>query len=764
MSTRCKSTSLAASAVLVGLVFWVPRPAASIEAGTDTKPLERVDVVDLSDRVRVQVDGGRPVSYTMATSLEPIRVTVELPGFSKGKDLHPLGINKPPLLEVIPSEVSKPQPAVQLVFRLASRVTPEARAEGTRFIIDFPKGQPSGEAATPAASTGVQGQPTAGGQAQPDPQLMLKTTNTPATKVTKVEVQRDEDEATVVIHGDGEFHYDIKRLNQDRLIVDLANVTSPLRLQVLPVDHPLLKQIRVGQHAQKIRLVLDLPKPSIYSVRSQEQSLTVRLTGFARSEGPGDSARAADAGVPGSSDQVDRVAAAGPIPVPTGLGRPELPPRLAQMAPEVKGAMEPEEPPRYVGRRISLDFQAADITNVLRLIADVSGFNIVVGEGVKSKVTMKLVSVPWDQALDMLLKMNNLGMIREGNIVWIDTLANIAGQQEQTARAKDTKARAEDLIVEVIYIQNIEAQSLMTSIRQFVGPRGMLMVNQATNAVIVRDTETQLAVLRKAIRELDLQLPQVQIEARIVQANTTYARSLGIQWGLSNVHQLGNGNIVAFRGQGTSSSSDPVGGQTNQFLVNLPATVSGLTTTPAAGFTFGRASAALLDLRLSAGEALGLTKTISAPRIITMDKRQAKISQGSSIPYQTTSLQGTQTTFVDANLELQVTPQIPSRDPREIGKNVWLQIKATNNAPGQQTNAGPIINRREAQTQVLVKDGETIVMGGVFVDEQTNSMTGVPWLSRIPVVGWLFKNKTETISKQELLIFLTTSIVRAPSS
>lgn len=377
---------------------------------------------------------------------------------------------------------------------------------------------------------------------------------------------------------------------------------------------------------------------------------------------------------------------------------------------------------------------------------------------------MKLVSVPWDQALDMLLKMNNLGIVREGSIVWIDTLANISGQQEQTARAKDTKARAEDLVIEVIYIQNIEAQTLMTSIRQFVSGRGMLMVNQSTNAVIVRDTETHLAALRKAIRELDLQLPQVQIEARIVQANTTYARSLGIQWGLSNVQQLTNGNIVAFRGQGTSSGTDPVGGQTNQFLVNLPATVSGLTATPAAGFTFGRASAALLDLRLSAGEALGLTKTISAPRIITMDKRQAKISQGSSIPYQTTSLQGTQTTFVDANLELMVTPQIPSRDPREIGKNVWLQIKATNNAPGQQTNAGPIINRREAQTQVLVKDGETIVMGGVFVDEQTNSMTGVPWVSRIPVIGWLFKNKTETISKQELLIFLTTSIVRSPTS
>lgn len=326
MSTRRKSVSMVASTVWLSLMMWVPCPAASIETGSDTKPLERVDVVDLGDRIRVQVDGGRPVSYTMTTSLEPLRVTVELPGFSQGKGLHPLGINKPPLLEVIPSEVSKPQLAVQLVFRLASRVTPDARAEGTRFIIDFPKAQSPGETAPAAASTAMQGRPAASGQTQGVAQLMLKTTNAPATKVTKVEVQRDEDEATVVIHGDGEFHYDIKRLNQDRLIVDLADVTSPLRLQVLPVDHPLLRQIRVGQHAQKVRLVLDLPKPSIYSVRSQQRSLTVRLTGFARSERPEDSTRAADAGIARSSGQVDRLTATEPTSVPAGLGRPEAPP------------------------------------------------------------------------------------------------------------------------------------------------------------------------------------------------------------------------------------------------------------------------------------------------------------------------------------------------------------------------------------------------------------------------------------------------------
>jgi type IV pilus assembly protein PilQ len=156
-----------------------------------------------------------------------------------------------------------------------------------------------------------------------------------------------------------------------------------------------------------------------------------------------------------------------------------------------------------------------------------------------------------------------------------------------------------------------------------------------------------------------------------------------------------------------------------------------------------------------------LSKVIAAPKITTLDKREAKISQGESIPFQTTSLQGTQTTFVDANLELNVTPQITSRDPKEEGKRILMRVRATRNAVGARSNpAGPSIDRREATTQVIVRDGETMVIGGVFVDTQGNNVQGVPYLSRMPVLGWLFKNKSETVSKQELLIFLTPSIIK----
>jgi type IV pilus assembly protein PilQ len=413
---------------------------------------------------------------------------------------------------------------------------------------------------------------------------------------------------------------------------------------------------------------------------------------------------------------------------------------------------------RYVGRRISLDFQQADISNVLRLIAEVSGFNMVVGEGVKSKVTMKLVSVPWDQALDMILKMNGLGKIRQGNILWIDSLANLAKQQNEEASARDAKVKAEQLVDRVFYIRNLQAMELMTSLRQYLSPRGLMQMSQGSNALVVRDTESQIGVMKQLVDGLDLEVPQVQIEARIVQADTTYSRSLGVQWGIQNVNQLGSSFGVAnFK----TGNTGPFGGQTSNFLVNLPATVGGLTSTPGVGFTIGRTDGALLDVRLSAGELLGLSKVIASPKVTTLDKREAKISQGESIPFQTTSLQGTQTTFVDANLELNVTPQITSRDPKETGKLIMMKVRATRNAVGARSNpAGPSIDRREANTQVNIRDGETMVIGGVFIDSQRNTVTGIPYLSRVPVLGWLFKQKTEDVSKQELLIFLTPTIVK----
>jgi type IV pilus assembly protein PilQ len=597
----------------------------------------------------------------------------------------------------------------------------------------------------------------------------------PAETLTRIEVQPGADDIRVVISGDGQLAHEVTRLDERRLMIDIPRVASTIRKPVIAVNHRMLKQVRLGSHADRVRVVFDLAGTAEYSVEPQGTHLLVILR-----ESPN---KGKDAEIPPhrteALDPIESEDAAMP-PVQayriaresqratTALRRSSTkfhvqPVQMTSGTDAVEASTPKEDlvvgETRYIGRRISLDFQQADISNVLRLIAEVSGFNMVVGEGVKSKVTMKLVSVPWDQALDMILKMNGLGKIRQSNILWIDSLANIAKQQNEEAQAKDAKTKAEELVDRVFYIRNLQVQELMTSLRQYLSPRGLMQMSQGSNALIVRDTETKIGVMKQLIDGLDLEVPQVQIEARVVQADTTYSRSLGVQWGIQNVNQLGPSFGVANFKTGNTGA---FGNQASNFLVNLPATVGGLVATPTVGFTIGKTDGALLDMRLSAGELLGLSKVIAAPKVTTLDKREAKISQGESIPFQTTSLQGTQTTFVDANLELNVTPQITSRDPKEVGKQIMMKVRATRNAVGARSNpAGPSIDRREANTQVIIRDGETMVIGGVFIDTQNNSVVGIPYLSRVPVLGWLFKQKTEAVAKQELLIFLTPTIVKS---
>jgi type IV pilus assembly protein PilQ len=761
-----------------GVLLQTPASAAIPDTGA------RLSVTDQGDRVRVEVEADHPIPYTVSTSSKPPAVTVDLQGVTQSEGLRREHVDLFPVKDITPTSVDKPVPAVRLQVSLTALVFPEISRDGNRLLLDFSKKQ--GEPETAGLGSAV-GHTPAAQQPVGDQDSNHTAGLTPATTLNKVDVQRRDQDVIVVLRGDGGFRYDVTQVDRQRLVLDLYDVGTAFGARAVPVEHELLKQIRVGRHANKVRLVFDLSRPVHYMLTPSLSQLAVRLVDE-RTEAGAPAGRlitidtSAVQHSASSKEQEkeitvprslsgDRLPNQG-IAIPAALhnavvGRPEQP-RLAQMAPDEKAPAQAEPAEelgqrRYVGRRISMDFQQADISNVLRLIAEVSGFNIVVGENVKSKVTMKLVGVPWDQALDMLLKMNNLGMIREGNIVWIDSLSNLSRQQDEEAKAKESKSKAEDLVTEVIYIRNLQAQEVQTTLRPYLTPRGQLNVSAGSNLLVIRDTPSNVAIFRKLVEGLDLEVPQVQIESRIVQADTTYIRSLGIQWGYANLNTLASGKVVNLRGQGGGGSAavqDAFGSQTSQFLVNLPATVTGLSSVPAVGLTFGLAPD-VLDLRLSAGELLNLAKVIAAPKIITLDKREARIEQGESIPFQTISLQGTQTTFVDANLTLQVTPQITSRDPKETSKQILLRVRATRNAVGTRSNpAGPSIDKREATTQVLVRDGETMVIGGIFVDNQTNFSQGVPWLSRIPVIGWFFKSKTESINKQELLIFLTPTIIK----
>ncbi|MEQ1627813.1 MAG: secretin N-terminal domain-containing protein, partial [Nitrospira sp.] len=357
----------------------------------------------------------------------------------------------------------------------------------------------------------------------------------PAQTVTKIEVRPEGDEVTVVVRGDGKLFSSARLLDDTRLVVDLISVSSALKSPHVSGQHQLLRKVRVGYHADKVRLVFELLGRPSFSVTPVGHDVLVSLkprtvganalpvnavSSTAGSIADPVGIGASDFTDPGQVVPRETRAKKGQV---MGPAQGKFKVRTIQMATEsatpesdARGDDLVAGQTRFAGRRVSLDFQQADITNILRLIAEVSGFNIVVGEGVKAKVTMKLVSVPWDQALDMLLKMNGLGMIRQGTIVWVDTLTNIAKQQDEEARAKEAKTKAEELVDRVFYIRNIQAQELQTALRQYLSPRGVMNISAGSNALIVRDTETKLAVMKQLVDGLDLQVPQVQIEARIV--------------------------------------------------------------------------------------------------------------------------------------------------------------------------------------------------------------------------------------------------------
>ena len=299
-----------------------------------------------------------------------------------------------------------------------------------------------------------------------------------AQTLTRIDVQRGTDDIRVVISGDGRLAHEVRRLDERRLMIDIPGVASVIRNPVILVNHQILKQVRLGYHADRVRLVLDLAGSATYLVEPQGTNLIVTLregagtdmvanTDSYRGEAVKNITSENPVMLPVQADATSRAAQRAMAAVHRSSTKFHV--QSVQMTSEADSGTKslPKEDlvvgeTRYVGRRISLDFQQADISNVLRLIAEVSGFNMVIGEGVKSKVTMKLVSVPWDQALDMILKMNGLGKIRQSNILWIDSLANIAKQQTEAAQALDAKVRAEPLVERVFYIRNLQAQELMT--------------------------------------------------------------------------------------------------------------------------------------------------------------------------------------------------------------------------------------------------------------------------------------------------------------
>lgn len=418
----------------------------------------------------------------------------------------------------------------------------------------------------------------------------------------------------------------------------------------------------------------------------------------------------------------------------------------------------------YRGQFVSFDFKDADVRDVLRILADISGFNFVIARGVTGKVTLKLMNVPWDLALDIILEDAGLGAEVEGNVIKVAPIAALQARQTQLQQTLKTKEAIEPLITRQVFVNYAKAEEIRPLAEPLLSSRGDIKIDARTNSLLVTDTEARISGIEQMVKSLDTITPQVLIESRIVQATLDFTRELGVQWGTNYRASAATGNptgaffpsSVQVGGVGVGNPG-PFGTIGDNFIVDLPAAV-GTGAGGALGIVLGSLTGAFdLDIRLSALENRGDGRILSSPKVLTLDNQPARVEQGVSIPFLSVSAAGTQTQFVDATLRLEVTPHV-TNDGR-----INMDIKVTDNAPDPSitgANGTPAIRRNEAETQALARDGETIVIGGIFTRTTTENMRGIPWVSRVPLLGFLFRNTGRVDQRRELLVFITPRIIR----
>jgi type IV pilus assembly protein PilQ len=426
--------------------------------------------------------------------------------------------------------------------------------------------------------------------------------------------------------------------------------------------------------------------------------------------------------------------------------------------------------PGYQGEKLSLNFQNIEVRSLLQVIADFTNFNVVTSDTVTGNLTLRLKDVPWDQALDIILQAKGLGLRKSGNVIWIAPKDELAIKEQAELEAGKKKTELEPLRTQSFQLNYAKADEIAKSIvgqgtsgsaqgSRILSPRGSVIAEQRTNQLFVTDIPTKLEEIQSLIAKIDIPVRQVLIEARIVEASDTFGKSLGVKLG-GSVQNLAGGvvngvhNVVVGGSAGPGLGSSRGGIIDTQF-VNLPALgQGGYDPASFAVSLFNSAATRYLNLEISALEADGKGKVVSSPRIITADQKNAFISQGTKIPYQqATSSGATSVTFVEATLKLDVTPQITPEG------NVILTVKINKDSLGTLTALGREINVKEVRTEVLVENGGTVVIGGIFEQTDSSSETKVPFLGDVPVLGNLFKTRSRDATRTELLVFLTPRVV-----
>ena len=454
--------------------------------------------------------------------------------------------------------------------------------------------------------------------------------------------------------------------------------------------------------------------------------------------------------------------------------------------PEVKGPLRPKSV-AYTGKKISLDFQDIEVRRVLQLLADFTDINMVAADSVQGNITLRLKEVPWDQALDIVLKTKNLDKRRNGNVIWIAPVAELIKAEEEEAKALAQSVKLAPIQTEYMQLSYAKAADIEKLITQnksasgsgssnstsngddresLLSSRGSISIDARTNTIIVNDTQPFIDKIRNMVDLLDVQVKQVMVEARIVRATTDFTKEMGVKWGILS-QGITNNNHLLVGGSDTTlwdlrePEVNELGGFT--YDIQRPDNLNvdlGVTSQGASRIAFGliSLSAFMLDIELSALQAEGSGEVIYRLKVRTADKQKATVASGSQIPYQSAEGGGANavstTEFIDATLSLDVTPSITPD-----GK-VQMELNITSDSPGNPTPTGQLtINKSQINTNVLVDNGETVVLGGIFEQETRNAQTKVPFLGDLPYLGRLFRKDVKSDNKRELLIFVTPRIV-----
>jgi len=683
----------------------------------------------------------------------------------------------------------------RVIVRLTQQGTAQAAADGNSVILTLPAAPALAEVA-PAPAV----QETVNPVAEP----VVKSESRPLPKakaLKKIETSGSGNATDVQIATDGEASYSAFKLNSPaRVVIDLAGIHDKLAKNTINVDNSIVKRIRAAQFKPDVtRVVLDLAEATTYTVTKSGDRLHVTFGGAApdikiaeaASQPVADPPKAAPidvvSQVPAIADnaawKMPQDASQGatavihaqtqvpppPAPTPrsTTLSQQPTPrtiptPTMTTTPENVFSEPQPTGPVGvplggsrqlsagekvFTGEPISLNLKDADIKDVLRTFAQLTGLNIAVDPNVSGQVTVDFVDVPWDQALDLILRQNRLSYVLEGNVMRVGTLATLAEEAAANRRLAEEERLNVPLTTVSFKLSYARAQDVSALLRDIASPRARIIVDARTNQLIISEIPGYLQTMRNLIESVDVPNRQVVIEARIVQTRKTFVQQWGFNWGFRGTldPSLGTGTGLVF-----PNRVDVIGGPFNFGQVG----------NPVLSFSLGNVLGTFtLDLALNASESEGLARVISAPRVQTQDNVAAEIQSGVQIPFQTRVNFTTTISYVDATLRLSVTPQIT-----EAGTIIMnIAVQKTDPQPGLiiEGAAGTPLSTRQARTTLMVRDGGTAVIGGIYETQENRAQTRMPFLHQIPVIGALFRTHDINNTFDELLIFITPRIVRA---